>query len=962
MPISGNSPRLRDGDTTSTANRTAPIQDDQQTIISSRPPMAAPAMSDSANRILQGKIMPGDRLGHFDLVEYVGGGGMGRVFRAVDTRLDREVALKVLPAEQAADEETRLRFQNEARSAARLDHENIATVHYVGEDRGLLYIVFEFIEGMNIRALVEHKGPLSLAEAVSYTLQVAEALTHAAAREIVHRDIKPSNVLVMPDGRVKLIDMGLARLHLVNTSAAELTASGVTLGTFDYISPEQARDPRNADVRSDIYSLGCTFFYMLVARPPFPEGTVLQKLLQHQGDRPPEVRRFRPELPEEVERLLRKMLAKDPRHRYQDPSELVGDLLRLVEQAGLRRFGSGVNVPATPSAPKMSFFRRHLPWVAPIAALVCIVGALNLFWTSSGDSKVEPPEMSSPVRTALPNRTSDVTAVVPDELAGETAGAVAMPDITPEIIPQTVPQTTAQRKPVERSIPDPAERYETEGLLSEKSITGRLAFEALAGDLSAEQDAFYGLDAFGDDGTGPEIPTDSATAATAATPSSTSGAVAGTAVKRAGVLVVSDGAEGENEYRTLSAACSAATSGDVIELRYDGRRDERPVKLTNVKVTIRPGEGYRPVVVFRPDRIDPFKYARSMITTSSGRLTLIGVVLELHVPRNVPADSWSMVETDGDQAVRMERCSLTIYNSSDTPAAYHPEVSFFYANPALVTEMVIDEKRSAAPSATSIELVDCIVRGEADLLRCDDLQSISLDWENGLLAVTGSLLSAGSIQQYSQNQDDKLLSIDLRHVTAAIGDSLCRLSGTSLAPYRLPLEVNCSDSILMPTEAARKSFNEAGVQNTQTPASETPTNEDGVALIEQIGAGKADEFQRLITWSGDRNFYENFAVFWNIRGFDRKPLAEPMDFDAWQTYWGLEHENLPMDDVVTWRQLPEADRPLHTHTPPDYALDDSAVSNPAAGAASDGSNAGVQADRLPPLPVAIDTPPPAPLR
>ena len=132
-------------------------------------------------------------------------------------------------------------------------------------------------------------------------------MAHLAEAGVVHRDIKPSNILVDPHGRVKVIDLGLARIY--HTAANDdLTATGVTLGTFDYISPEQARDPRSVDARSDIYSLGCTLFYMLSGRPPFPEGTVLQKLLKHQGDTPPDIREFRPELPEEISLLMRKMM------------------------------------------------------------------------------------------------------------------------------------------------------------------------------------------------------------------------------------------------------------------------------------------------------------------------------------------------------------------------------------------------------------------------------------------------------------------------------------------------------------------------------------------------------------------------------------------------------------------------------------------------------------------------------
>ncbi len=277
----------------------------------------------------------GTRLDHFQLEEIIGGGGMGVVFRALDTKLNRTVAIKILAREQAGDDETLKRFRNEAQSAARLDHQNIARVYYVGDDRGLNYIAFEHIEGVNIRDLVDRKGPLPLADVISYTLQVAEALEHASSRSIVHRDIKPSNVLITPRGRAKLVDMGLARLHQVEPTD-DLTASGVTLGTFDYISPEQARDPRSADVRSDIYSLGCTVYFMLTGRPPFPEGTVLQKLLQHQGDTPPDPRDFNPQLSDDVARIVRKCLAKDPRRRYQKPQGLIEELPRFLGGQGIR--------------------------------------------------------------------------------------------------------------------------------------------------------------------------------------------------------------------------------------------------------------------------------------------------------------------------------------------------------------------------------------------------------------------------------------------------------------------------------------------------------------------------------------------------------------------------------------------------------------------------------------------------
>ena len=154
----------------------------------------------------------------------------------------------------------------------------------------------------------------------------------------------------------------------------------MTLGTFDYISPEQARDPRNADSRSDIYSLGCTLFYMLAGRPPFPEGTVLQKLLKHQGDTPPDICQFRPDLPEEVSFVLAKMMAKDPRRRYGDSTRLMEALLSLADLIGLRPTGPAQAVWLPPQESRISILHRQTPWLAPTMALACLVLALHFLW------------------------------------------------------------------------------------------------------------------------------------------------------------------------------------------------------------------------------------------------------------------------------------------------------------------------------------------------------------------------------------------------------------------------------------------------------------------------------------------------------------------------------------------------------------------------------------------------------
>jgi serine/threonine-protein kinase len=322
--------------------------------------------------------LAGAKIGDFILEEAIGIGGMGAVFRARDRQLDRPVALKILPPEQTHDPEVVQRFYQEGRAAGRLDHENIARVYSIGHDGAYHYIAFEFIEGTTIRHRVERQGPLTVAEAIHYTLQVAGALVHAAEREVVHRDVKPSNILLTPHGRAKLVDMGLAR-RFERGGDDGLTQSGMTLGTFDYISPEQARDPRDVDVRSDLYSLGCTLFYMLAGRAPFPEGTVLQKLIQHQEETPPDIRTLNPNVPPGLASILAKLMAKDRDRRYQAPEQLVRDLLGLSARLGLRSV-SPDDSGWSPAVSRRSRWERHLVWVLPIAAFVFLFGGL-LWWT-----------------------------------------------------------------------------------------------------------------------------------------------------------------------------------------------------------------------------------------------------------------------------------------------------------------------------------------------------------------------------------------------------------------------------------------------------------------------------------------------------------------------------------------------------------------------------------------------------
>jgi len=892
-----------------------PLLEEQPTVISRRPPAATLPQTKPDSAAKPTDIPLGARLGHLELLEYIGGGGMGRVYRALDTRLRRTVALKVLSRDQSGQLETLMRFRNEARSAARLSHEGIAQVYFVGEDDGLPFIAFEFVEGINIRDLVARQGALPLAEALSYTLQVAEALAHTASQNVVHRDIKPSNVLITSAGRAKLIDMGLARMQKVGDSASDLTASGVTLGTFDYISPEQARDPRIADIRSDIYSLGCTLFFMLTGRPPFPEGTVLQKLLQHQGIEPPDIRELRPDLSEEVSRLIRKMMAKEPRRRFQDASKLIEGLLSLAEQIGVGPLTPGLTPWREAEAPKTSFLRQHVPWMAPIAALVVAVTLLHLLWDSSAQEAA--PSLASWVgepggmiamaprkdEPSSPNAAEpDREAAIPGASEHSTNGAATEKPTAPEAGSKQVtpapaepavppatnggagsPQQAAPETPIDVARPNPLK-----GLISSGTSGNGLLPDVFEGGVSPSGQSPSGLSV--QSPVASEGGTLSGAAGTA-TELADAGPVADPAAKRNQVLVVAPEGEGENRFATLSSACGAAGRGDVIELRYDGRLEEEPLTLANLELTIRAAEGFQPVVGFRPSEIDPLGFPRSMFTLIGSRLTLTGVAIELDMPREAPSDRWSLFEIGQGERVRFEKCLLTVRNAADQRGAYHQDVAFFRLKAAPGSNVVIQDEPLHAVQPVAIELADCVVRGEAVLLRTEDLRPVDLVWRSGLLVTTEQLLVADGGERAPQPSET--IRIDLDHLTAVTDSGLCRLDHREFAPHQALVQIHCAKSaLLLPPDAS---------------------------LIEQAGVADVEESQKRIVWRGEDNVYYGFANFWTMRPLDPATSSAPKTFDDWQAYWTSASEKSPRLGTVDQGDLPGPDRPAHSLTPADYA-------------------------------------------
>lgn len=277
-------------------------------------------------------ILPGQRplrLGKFVVLARIASGGMGAVYKAFDTIRRREVALKVLAPNLAARPVMLRHFQLEARHGQRLSpHENIVTLYEAGAIQEVHYLALELVEGPDLKEYVLHTGPLSVAESRTLLIQAAHALGHLHHHGITHRDIKPANFLLSyRDGRrvVKLIDLGLAR-HQNEPDEIQDRPPGSTLGTVDFLAPEQARNCAASDVRSDIYSLGCTWFFLLTGVPPFGDGTTTERVRRHAEALPPDIREINPAVSARLARILQRMLAKNPVDRYPTPAVLIQEL------------------------------------------------------------------------------------------------------------------------------------------------------------------------------------------------------------------------------------------------------------------------------------------------------------------------------------------------------------------------------------------------------------------------------------------------------------------------------------------------------------------------------------------------------------------------------------------------------------------------------------------------------------
>ena len=321
-------------------------------------------------------LEPGQKLFHYHLVEKIGEGGMGEVYLAEDTKLRRQVALKVLPAQVAADPERRSRFEREAQTVAALNHPNIVTLHSVEEADGVHFLTMELVEGETLTDRIPKEG-LPLGRLLEYGVPLADAVSAAHEKGIVHRDLKPANVMISRDGRLKVLDFGLAKLREetqeegTQVPTRSLTQEGKILGTVAYMSPEQA-EGKPVDSRSDVFSMGIMLYEMATGRRPFQGDTQVSTITSILRDTPDSATEINRTLPRHFGRILRRCLAKDPRRRYQSAIELHNELLELN-----RELESGeLSVPVTGPGAGTAARPR---WLVPVVAAVTLLAAFALF-------------------------------------------------------------------------------------------------------------------------------------------------------------------------------------------------------------------------------------------------------------------------------------------------------------------------------------------------------------------------------------------------------------------------------------------------------------------------------------------------------------------------------------------------------------------------------------------------------
>jgi hypothetical protein len=545
---------------------------------------------------------------------------MGSVYRARDTETGEDVALKILPPEMAAKQAMVVRFKREYAAASRLRHENIVSLLEFGEAAGTLYFAMEYVEGTDLHEHLEVHGVIDPEEARGIILQAARAIRHAAQHGIVHRDIKPSNFLLTTrSGKrtVKLLDFGLARE--ASGDEFRVTRAGTTVGTIDYMSPEQARDSSLADVRSDLYSLGSTWYHLLTGQSPFPDGGLGERLIRIMNDPPRDARELNPLVSDETWAILEKLLAKEPEERYQTAEELIEDLLSLEGKATARprarppgrkgkkkaRSSAEQKEATEPASRERGLLSR--PWALAMlaaAVVVALVAALIYFRGRSPEEQPKPPEEEPPI-----------TDKDGEKDRGKDGGTPPGPRDKGHQKDKGKSDDGGKEKP------PPSSRY---------PVLCRLPTGVTAAELRQEADRPWAS---------VKPPLEAVV----------------TRVRRVG---------GEGFHRSIAEAIAAMPAGKagVIEVHDNGPLFELPASSSGRALTLRAGKGFRPLIVWDVlAAIQAPGFNRSALLaliSSRGPLEVEGVEVACRWPDTAANPGAFFHVTEGDLTLR--RCTFSL--------------------------------------------------------------------------------------------------------------------------------------------------------------------------------------------------------------------------------------------------------------------------------------------------------------
>lgn len=917
-----------------------------RTVVSASPIAEAQEFYPTGSVASLARVLVGQQLDHYQLHELVGGGGMGAVFKASDTRLDRIVAVKVIP-NLGRDQESLKRFRVEAQSAAKLDHPNIARVYYVGETAAWSYIVFEFVEGVNLRDLVIRNAPVSIDESIHYTIQIALALQHASERGIVHRDIKPSNALVTSSDDVKVVDMGLARTTSLDQSTNDLTASGVTLGTFDYISPEQARDPRAADVRSDLYSLGCTLYYLLSGRPPYYQGTAIQKLLMH-GETPPEdPRHFRDDIPAELLTVIRKLMSKRPRDRYQQPVDLVLDLQSIARAYDLPKSQIGNNAPVTAPVTSSRWLQHAFPWLVSLTFLLVSSFYLYRKHLDSSDFAIthEIITEATPIDEPLTNGAERIllnsTQVVSQAIPQTLPAGIANSNITPSPVAPTpvVAPRSASNGNLTPSIEDvepPAlgsnngDKATNETVLSDsKTVDSEKMTKQLdAGfvmprsqptaitnsEQSADEfgskllspDAIYttsnqstfGLSTNGED----SVRTDPKLSMIGTQPTGIKVAVA-----PPNVVVVRKTPSPQQQTESFSSMIDppvvasltdainlANTNFEIDEIWIDEDQiiSAQGIKVRSPRLIIRSKSGQQSRIVWRPvasPQIEPElnSATRSTIDEDDAMLPRIAMI-ELENSKLTLQDVDIQVSSPESGEGKLSFASLTAGSQlklANSAVTLLPNVGDWKVAFAFVGSKPLSDP-------PQIVLENAIVRGTGSLIQMDAGTRSELRWSNGLLAVDGWLLETNGATVASKTP--QTIRMDLQDLTMDARLGLARVNLTADEPHPLCI--------------SRDAKNCTFICSADAP----------LISIEGVSWNDSSELTAILpSWidlrGADNAYDEQVNTIIRLQGMSGR--TKQIGFEA--SSLGILSERAP-ETTVSWSDSLDSNKPFDQRTPNDY--------------------------------------------